>query len=888
MRPTVAQLGALAVSAALLAGLPALALQLEWPDLPEAATAWAYLRSATPPPGLVTAVSLAVLWAVWGLYVLAVAAEVLQRASARGARARRPLGPLQVVAATALGALLSAPAAQATTAPASQTSTADPDTADADTPTPPAAEDDGPPEAAESATGLTERSRTLDGFGYDSTEVTEDMEADLAPVVGMIADHGAAGVPVVITGHTDAAGDPDYNRDLAQRRAEAVAEYLRDQAGATAPEMEVRGAGAAALLDDHEADDAAQRRVEITYTVATPPPPPEPDEAEAPSGGSTEEPTPESAQGSEARPVIAVEIPSAAATGAAAAAAAAGGFALGRRRPEGRAPADDEALHEAEASEGEAEEEAWPPPMRRRDAPAFPLAADAGWRTPTDTAPAEDDEEAEALSRAAPIEPEASAQARPLLDADTTTPPLDAGGGASERLEVDPARLRGVLGLTGTGAPGAARTALAAIAGRTGVRIIATAADLDRLLGTDTPVSAASRVFVAEDTDEALHHLHAELLTRLDADADDDAQPASSYADEPDASPPVLLIATADRATTQRTEELLAADGAPVAALLLSRWPQRALTIDHLGTVTGGDGDTTALHGAHWPLTGRAATHTALHASAPLPAPAHAPQSPGETQHDADPAAEPVGASTFPAKASGEAPAQPARSARPVRLQVLGRIRITVHGAPAAPRRRTALEIATYLSQHPDGVRLDAAIEDMWPAEQVVRATRRAHDAISALRAATRTAGSDVVLREGDYYRLNPAAVDVDLWDLEALLDSAPAPTALVGAAQTYTDFAAEADYPWAEPRRRRVRDRFVRALIAAGAEADPHRARVLLEHAVRIAPDDEEAHHALIRHLAQTDTEAALAAYADYSAAMADLDAQMDPAISALIAQRR
>src|SRR5690606_9681694 len=116
MRPSLRQAGALAVSIALLAGLPYVATAL--PTGPgagwDAATAWAYLRGGALPPGAGSLVLTAGLWGAWGLYALALVVEVAARLAGRAPR-RRLLGPLQIMAATAIGATLSAPAAHAAT-----------------------------------------------------------------------------------------------------------------------------------------------------------------------------------------------------------------------------------------------------------------------------------------------------------------------------------------------------------------------------------------------------------------------------------------------------------------------------------------------------------------------------------------------------------------------------------------------------------------------------------------------------------------------------------------------------------------------------------------------------------------------------------------------------
>lgn len=65
----------------------------------------------------------------------------------------------------------------------------------------------------------------------------------------------------VIEGHTDSSGQAAANRDLSQRRAAAVANYLVAQ-GVGRERLEVKGFGSDAPLSGHRAADPANRRVE--------------------------------------------------------------------------------------------------------------------------------------------------------------------------------------------------------------------------------------------------------------------------------------------------------------------------------------------------------------------------------------------------------------------------------------------------------------------------------------------------------------------------------------------------------------------------------------------------------------------------------------------------
>jgi outer membrane protein OmpA-like peptidoglycan-associated protein len=70
-----------------------------------------------------------------------------------------------------------------------------------------------------------------------------------------------ASMRFVIEGHTDAQGDRDYNIDLSQRRAQAVADYLTSL-GVSAERLEVRGYGFDRPLPGRSAASQDNRRVE--------------------------------------------------------------------------------------------------------------------------------------------------------------------------------------------------------------------------------------------------------------------------------------------------------------------------------------------------------------------------------------------------------------------------------------------------------------------------------------------------------------------------------------------------------------------------------------------------------------------------------------------------
>lgn len=77
------------------------------------------------------------------------------------------------------------------------------------------------------------------------------------------------GYAIAIIGHTDSAGDPDYNQALSERRARAVAEILT---GLGVPEdrLTARGAGAAEPLEDNDTAWGRERNRRIEFRLEPP------------------------------------------------------------------------------------------------------------------------------------------------------------------------------------------------------------------------------------------------------------------------------------------------------------------------------------------------------------------------------------------------------------------------------------------------------------------------------------------------------------------------------------------------------------------------------------------------------------------------------------------
>ena len=108
-------------------------------------------------------------------------------------------------------------------------------------------------------------------FGYDSVELGPDS----LPILEKIADlrRRFPDYIMVIIGHTDGLGTPEYNQRLSQRRAEAVKEWLIKRYAMNPAKLETSGKGSSELLvpvTRSVEEQAPNRRVEVLLRPVTP------------------------------------------------------------------------------------------------------------------------------------------------------------------------------------------------------------------------------------------------------------------------------------------------------------------------------------------------------------------------------------------------------------------------------------------------------------------------------------------------------------------------------------------------------------------------------------------------------------------------------------------
>jgi OOP family OmpA-OmpF porin len=99
-------------------------------------------------------------------------------------------------------------------------------------------------------------------FEFNSSELQPQATAQLRQLRSALTSQALSKDRFMVAGHTDAKGNPQYNQQLSQRRAEAVRRYLVDN-GIEPERLQAVGFGAEQLAQPDHPEDASNRRVEI-------------------------------------------------------------------------------------------------------------------------------------------------------------------------------------------------------------------------------------------------------------------------------------------------------------------------------------------------------------------------------------------------------------------------------------------------------------------------------------------------------------------------------------------------------------------------------------------------------------------------------------------------
>ncbi|MGI9498631.1 MAG: OmpA family protein [Geminicoccaceae bacterium] len=120
---------------------------------------------------------------------------------------------------------------------------------------------EGGTEAEEAASGWIDDLRIT--FEFNSSEITPHARAALDELGAALQDQRLDTYTFEIAGHTDGAGEENYNMWLSERRAEAVIGYLNDTYGIDASRLVGKGYGEGSLAYPSDPKKGDNRRVEV-------------------------------------------------------------------------------------------------------------------------------------------------------------------------------------------------------------------------------------------------------------------------------------------------------------------------------------------------------------------------------------------------------------------------------------------------------------------------------------------------------------------------------------------------------------------------------------------------------------------------------------------------
>lgn len=103
-------------------------------------------------------------------------------------------------------------------------------------------------------------------FGYDRSDLSSSAEVNMDKLVNVLKEYPDTNIE--IQGHTDSKGTDSYNEGLSNRRATAVASYLRNR-GVSSSRISTKAFGESAPIasNDTESGRAQNRRVDFLITA---------------------------------------------------------------------------------------------------------------------------------------------------------------------------------------------------------------------------------------------------------------------------------------------------------------------------------------------------------------------------------------------------------------------------------------------------------------------------------------------------------------------------------------------------------------------------------------------------------------------------------------------
>ncbi len=101
-------------------------------------------------------------------------------------------------------------------------------------------------------------------FEFNSAKLSDDGKEILVQLGEALNSDSLSGVKAItLEGHTDAKGNPGYNKVLSLRRAQTVKDFLAQKQGVPASKLKAVGKGSAELADPKNPEDGVNRRVRV-------------------------------------------------------------------------------------------------------------------------------------------------------------------------------------------------------------------------------------------------------------------------------------------------------------------------------------------------------------------------------------------------------------------------------------------------------------------------------------------------------------------------------------------------------------------------------------------------------------------------------------------------
>jgi DNA-binding SARP family transcriptional activator len=173
-------------------------------------------------------------------------------------------------------------------------------------------------------------------------------------------------------------------------------------------------------------------------------------------------------------------------------------------------------------------------------------------------------------------------------------------------------------------------------------------------------------------------------------------------------------------------------------------------------------------------------------------------------------------------------------------------------------RRSHGIQILIHLAVQPEGATSDELMAALWPETRPHISRGRFHTNICELRdTLAEAAGAQTITRTDERYRLDPAHLDVDVWQLTAAARRAATTVEPVHHADAlhevitlYTGPVADGhSWLWLAPYRETIRRHVLDAYLGlADTETDPAAALTLIQQAIRIDPYNEDIYQQAIR----------------------------------------